>query len=454
MSRPAPTIRPFPDAAQRLRRGALAFTVIELLVSMAVLIVAILALATVFDLSSETTGRTVAHAEAMEESAAVQQRFTDLLSKIEPGLLIIESPPPTLARSEIPEGDRLFRQRRDCLVFVAMGPPGAFQSFTDPTRWTPALPTEPASSREALIYLGPGIPLTDSVPPKERPFDDDVLRIPAVEWVFAHRAILLLADDPGHVGWAPPNMNVIVNGLLGGGTLLSAAPTIRQGQMDAVVSSTAYRADGLTIIDEINRKPASDLVSATPTFAGLWDANVTPTSASLDPNALDHYPRSGFTLQPRLADFRIEWTDGRDNLGAPDYGTRWFGLRPNYAEPVPVDATGHIVADQIQYRAQCRHHAPYVADATPDERAAFETKIECSSPGDSGGPDVNERYRAVWRADTWQYRPKALRFTYRIYDAQNRLKQLASADLNEDGVADTNPIARWGQEFSIVVPIP
>jgi hypothetical protein len=94
-----------------------------------------------------------------------------------------------------------------------------------------------------------------------------------------------------------------------------------------------------------------------------------------------------------------------------------------------------------------------------NERDVFLNKIEWAKTGNDS-PDVQAAYRAVWRADTWQYRPKALRFTYRIFDAQNRLKQITSIDLNDDGKPDTDPsgraysMARYGQEFSIVVPIP
>jgi hypothetical protein len=435
-----------------VRRRAFAFTVIELLVSMGILIVAIFALATVFDMSSETTGRTVAHAEILEASAAVQQRVTDQVSKIEPGLLIIESPAPTLARSEIQGGERLFRLRHDRLVFVAMGAPGEFQSFTDPVRGTPTDPTqEPASSREALIYLGPGIPLSDATPPQELDFLAPTVGLTAVEWVFAHRAILLLTDDPLHAGWFPPDMNVIAGagGLLKGGSLASIAPDIRQGRMDAVISNTLYRASGATIIDIINSLTPAALLVAAPPIAGLWDANLTPTTASLGNTAdPDYYTRSGSTLQPRLADFRIEWTDMRDNLGVPDYGTRWFGLRPYWASPVTD-------VDAVQFKAQCRRDFTSVSIPSPeeDERLVFESKIEWSNPT-NGAANAQAAYRAIWRADTWQYRPKALRFTYRIYDAQNRLKQRTEIDLNEDGIADASDVVRWGQEFSIVVPIP
>lgn len=441
---PATGSGPSPRRSSRQMSGR-AFTLIELLVSIGVLVAAIFALAAIFDISSETTGRTVAHAELLEISAAVQQRITSQLAKIQPGLLIIDSPAPTNARAEIPGGRPLSRLRQDRLVFLALGGPGEFQSFTDPMQGTPADPSKQrASSSEALVYFGPGIPLDDT---GHQPRSLDNLT--ASEWVLAHRAILLLPSDPGHAGWAPPSMSAITS-LLNGGTLTAAASgAFYQGRMDAVVSGPGPTdvATGSTIIAAINAKNTADLLTATPSIAGLWDANLTPTTASLDtpPPAgpTDYYAYTGFTLQPRLADFRIEWTDGRTNDGVPDFGTRWFGLRPDWSDPTAA-----------KQKPQCRHDAPYAADATTDELGAFQNKIEWSNPSTGlAAPDA--AYRAIWRTDVWDYRPKALRFTYRIYDAGNRLKQTTYVDLNEDGVRDSNQlVTRLGQEFSFVVPVP
>lgn len=445
-----------PDAQPANR----AFTIVELLVSIGVLVVAIFALAAVFDISSETTGRTVAHAELLEASAAVQQRIGSQLSKIQPGLLVIESPAPTLARAEIQGGERLFRIRHDRIVFLAMGSPGEFQSCTDPTCGTPAAPAqEPAASREALVYFGPGIPLSNTPGLSERPFDSAAVQLTAAEWVLAHRAILLLLDDPGHAGWVPLDMTAFTDSLLVGGRL-SDPPTQRvyRCEMDAVRSNAAHLAEGRTLIQLISQMdPATQLLTATPVIAGLWDPNLVPTTVSLDPGKpLDYYTRSGFTLQPRLADFRIEWTDGLTNTDAavPERGTRWFGLRPYWASPLTN-------VDTVQYKAQRRRDvtSPPAPCPEEDERLAFEN-IEWSNPN-NGAEDANAAYRAIWRADTWAYRPKALRFTYRIYDAGYRLKQPMYLDLDEDGVLDRDEGASWpglvsrfGQEFSFVVPVP
>jgi hypothetical protein len=429
---------------------------------MGVLVVAMFALAAVFNISSETTSRTVSHAELLEASAAVQQRISSQLARIEPGLLIIESPKPTEARAEVQGGEELFRLRHDRIVFVAMGAPEEFQSFTDPTCGTPADPAkEPAAGREALEYFGPGIPLADTPALTERPFDSAAVHLPASEWVLVHRALVLLLDNPNHAGWAPPDMGVLTGGLLAGGHLSGPATlSIYQGAMDAVYSSPTDLGEGRTIIQFIAElNPATQLLVATPVIAGLWEPNLAPSTVSLDPAMpLDYYTHGGFTLQPRLADFRIEWTDGRSiasGAAEPARGTRWFGLRPYWNSPLTAPSS-------LQFKAQrrCDVTSPSVPSPEEEERLAFAEKIEWSNPS-NGAEDVNAAYRAIWRADTWEYRPKALRFTYRIYNASDRLKQAVHLDLDEDGVLDHDEGAAWpdlvtrfGQEFSIVVPLP
>jgi len=109
----------------------------------------------------------------------------------------------------------------------------------------------------------------------------------------------------------------------------------------------------------------------------------------------------------------------------------------------------------LPYSAQRRVDA--VTNTTQAELDAY-ARIEWSALGNASSPDA--AYRAIWRADTWDYRPKALRFTYRIYDAGNRLEQDTTVDLDEDGIYDPDDsnarrtMQRYGRRFSIVVPVP
>ncbi|MBN2561186.1 MAG: prepilin-type N-terminal cleavage/methylation domain-containing protein [Phycisphaerae bacterium] len=437
------------------------FTITELLVAVTILAVTIVAVSEIFNISSEAASRTTAHTEIMAASAAVQQRLTDALAHIEPGLLIIESPPPTGLRGDVPFGREYFRLRHDRLVFIASGSPGEFQSFTDPRRGTPEDPDEtPATGTQALVYFGPGIPLFDTGDLRPRPFDDDAYSLSGCEWVFANRSILFLLDPPSSLppDWNPPDMGVFTGG---GGMLLGGDlyEDYREGQMDVVVSDETYKADAATLVNLVLGKDISVELSSNPTIAALWEPNWCPTSATLDdPGSRDYYTHSGFAFQHGLADFRIEWTDGRRvDPANGDYRTRWFGLRPDPASSAQLGSP-------IDYLPVLREQ--YTDDTTVAEAKAFgmvgddgANLIEWSDPPVGGGSANDARYRAIWRGDTWQFRPKALRFTYRIYDANHRLKHTTEVDLDEDGDPDpdgdaTYDVARFGMEFSIVVPLP
>ena len=467
-----------PHAEPTSRR---AFTVVELLVAMAILVITVVAVTEIFDLSSEAAGRTAAHAEVLGASAAVQQRVASLLSNIKSGLLIIESPAPTGGRADIAGGPAYFRLRHDRLVFIASAAPGEFQSYTDPRRGTPDNPTPaPANSSEALIYLGPGIPLGDTGRPRlPRPFDNDAYMLPGAEWILAQRSILFVLDPPNPAvpTWTPGDMGVFTNsgGMLHGGRLgvLPAPPMLRPygvGAMDAVVSSATHRADAATLIELFRGLPISNLLSANPDARALWDANWCPTTVSLEDPAVqdygDHYTRSGWNFQPHLADLRIDWTDGRDVLVDPDgnpgggdetYETRWFGLRPDPDSPSDLSNPAALAYLPVRRQGFPDYSSP--AEAEAFGLSGGTNQIEWSNPGGIGGSAVDGAYRAVWRTDTWAFRPKALRFTYRIYDSGNRLKESANVDLNEDGEADPNAdnpaiVPRWGKEFCIVIALP
>lgn len=447
-----------------------AFTTVELLISTAILIVTMVALIEIIDISSDTAGVTASHAKILESSSAFRETVNDQLRMIEPGLLIIDCPAPTPARREVTGANAILRLRHDRLVFIASGAPEEFQSITFPTGATLADPilNQPASSPEALVYFGPGIPLADAANnnlPRQLATSDSLsVSLTAAEWVFLHRSILLLVDDPGVADgwWDPPDMSVLngAGGLLNGGDLGDVPPIFDalNCEMDAIHSTAGgLRANASTLVDLIQAKNAStDLLTATPSIAALWEPSWAPTTTTADPTkaatAPDYYTRSGFNFIPGLADFRIEWTDGRRvDPANRDYRTRWFGLFPDAA---------HVGdPEDLPYIASRRQNVPANADTTAEERLVFQNEIEWSNPS-SGGVDTSAAYRAIWRRDTWQYRPKALRFTYRLYDARNRIKHVTQSDLNEDGLSDiggpSDPenAVRFGKEFSVIVPIP
>src|SRR5690606_38112603 len=71
-------------------------------------------------------------------------------------------------------------------------------------------------------------------------------------------------------------------------------------------------------------------------------------------------------------------------------------------------------------------------------RPAYE-EIEWPTGGQPG-ESTTAAYRAIWRGDTWQYRPRALRFTYRLYDANERLRQATEVDFNRNGQPDPDGV--------------
>lgn len=459
--------------------GRRAFTLIELMVSIALLVAVILMVSQIFSITSEAAGITTAQSEVFSAAAAFREHMTKLLSKIEPGLLIIESPPLTAARFETPGGERFYRQRHDRIVFVASGGLGEFQSTTDPTRGMPVPMgtlnenSTPATSSQALILVGPGITRLYGGLPIENTFLGDAT-VPASEWILAQRTILL-GIDPQSSDF--PNGPFVANTptidaaflVDGANQVRPLHQSFRDVDFDAVrpvnyVAGPA--ANAATLIGRLagvgvttgNPTPAASVFS--PLLWGLWQMNYTPPTASgANVNLPDHYSRNGFNFLEHVADFRIEWTDGRainagGQFGNPvDIRTRWFGLRP---DPDATPSAGGV--DTLPQRSALRANFP--ASTTLAEAAVFGIPGGAGSRVEAWSTGANARYRAVWRNDTWEFRPKALRFTFRVYDSHNRLARQSPLDLDEDGIDDDSEnaslpsvVKRYGQEFSIVIPL-
>jgi hypothetical protein len=433
---------------------------------MVLLAAIIFAVSQIFTISSDAANRTNAHSEIIEAAAAIHQQLTADLSKIAAptglGLLIIESPTPTLARVETTSGPRYFRLRQDRLVFVASGNANEYQSFTH--RWAASYVGEdraPPAGSQALLYFGPGIPVSREGTPL--PFDDNVVALAASQWSFVRRAIVLLNQIPPDTDatWTPLTMASFNTGMLTNGPI---DPGFYNNTYDAIVSGGGLNADANTLLTLIAGKVFPSNINSNP-IASVWQPNLSPITASLrDPLAADYYTKSAFTFQPRLADFRIEWTDGRrvDPVNG-NFNTRWFGLAPD-----PTQTVDFTNPDSLKFQARMRGVASAAnpsnpnaianPDNPPTETADF-AHIEWSPTGVTSDP--NAQYRAIWRgADYDNYKPRALRFTFRLYDAGNRLKfNNSTLDLNEDGVADvsgarTVTAARYGQEFSFVIQLP
>ncbi len=485
-------------------RTRFAFTLLEVLVSVALLAITVAAVSSIFTISSDSAARAAANADVMRASSALRDRLSDQLAKVaHEGLFIIDSPNPTTPRAEtlVNKFQRGYRLRHDRLVSLNIGDVHEYVSHTDPFKGDPLNPTaRPATSAEAIVYFGPGTPLTGGrlTPAVPRPLANDAnplgFSLTAQEWFFIHRATLLLNErDPNNpTPWNPPNMTMLASG---NAFTMPAALVVPYsfywlGQMDAIVSAPpALPASVQTISRLIANNPLTDFHGTAPNIAGLWEPSFAPSTVStLNPNDRDFYTRGGANFIAGMADFRIEWTDGKqvnpndpdgpdDLLGTWDDGIelRWFGLRPD----PDFDVSDAVLDDLSSPGAGTPPLIPYIAitkqaylaanpaAATPDELLAFgvapgsQNQIEWTS---HSGADESAAYRAFWRADTWQHRPKALRFTYRIYDAGNRLKHSTTVDLDQDGDFDPDDGGpandderrvgiRYGREFSIVVPM-
>jgi len=499
------------------------FTLIELMVSIALLVAVILLVAQIFDISTRAAGRTNAQSEVFAAAAAYRERMTADVSRMLPGFLVIDSPPPTPVRAEVPGGEAIFRLRQDRLMFVAGGAPGQYESLTDPTRGEPdssvtvppgrLRPSQwvPTASSAALMYYGPAEPLDAGGNPRRLDLVGDPRPPSASEWVYVNRALLIGSDANAGVGywtsvpaptpspaWWPQYVQwknnldadaVTFQNLLGSLAAMTAGNLPAgyfNGQMDVFFRATSPAIGQITateFIDRLNAKMTGIGLGSYPgsQIEGLWQLGEAPLTATLrDPTAFDYYKRNGANFMPRMADIRIEWTDGLPinppppftATGNPDLRTRWFGLMSDPGNnPNPANQTG---LNSLNYAAVRRGNvgvlnyygggapagvsaADYnlVRDAYANDTDTFNGQIESAI---SNG--ANASYRAVWRKDNWQLRPKALRITYRLFDVRNKLESDSTVDLDDDGLPDpegtSTPyvVKRYGQEFSVVIPVP
>ncbi len=440
------------------RRG---FTMVELMVAIGILLAAILAVSRIFTISSDVTSRTASHAELIEAAAGVRERLAAELARLAPdSLLIIESPRPTSARADIPNDRRLFRMRHDRLVFVTHSSNlSAYQSHTHRWAVTPATADRaPPTSGQSIVYFGPTIAV--QADGTEFSFEDDPTALAGSQWTYGHRNTLLFTEVPPNSdpAWTPMTTNAFETMLTGS----PLAATLREGRTDVLIDSDSASVEGSYVArfsDFIRNKTFADLLSPTPSIRALWEPHLTPTSFSLlDPAERDFYTRLGGALRHGMADVRIEWTDGRrvnptdPNPANRNFNTRWFGLFPDGTQDVDLTQP-----DNLTYYASRRQNA--VGDTTASENQTFADQIEWSPFANAA--NVDAAYRAVWRADTWAFRPKAIRVTMRLYDGANRLKDTSTIDLDEDGDPDPDGAAlppfvvtRYGIEHSFVLPVP
>lgn len=488
--------RKYKDAA----RGG--FTLIEALIAVGLLVVLFAAVSQTFTIATEANGRIRAQAEMFEAAAAFENAVRDKISKLKPGLLIIDSPEPLGSvaplRADIPNGPQTVTLRHDRLVFIAQGDPGAFESVTDlnvpsvnnANNNVGAVPTpigtgRAYSSGEALVFFGPSNPDGRQLSMQPLPFIAVNTGISGREWVVSQRLVLLGAPAGAFRSFSEVNFGgfafqPLLEYPLGGFANGSPDDAIYYGEMDAVQETA----------DQLLTRITSVLLTTGGPVDGLWHLNFAPTSLHTNINAdvrpslggssdtAYYYRRAGFSLLPRIADLRIEWTDGSavdpipTNLAVPgqprEPATQWFGqfrdTSSNADWDLP-DAIGGTEGDVTPKQLWLNAFGPPVVNALQAEVGVYGTgggyaasvtnQIEQWGAGQVANATGPHHYRVGWLANTWQFRPKALRFTFRVYDSADRIVS--------DEVVNTTPwqnatpsglVRRWGQEFSFVVAVP
>jgi len=453
------------SSIRRVRRRR-AFTLIEALVAIALMVAVMLAIARVFEMTSLASGRTIGQSETVEAAATFEQAVRTQIARIKSdspdSLLVIESPTPLTDQYETADGAPVFSMRHDRLVFIAQhNEPEGFRSLTDRSIPSNNPPIGPGagqdrltfSSPEALIYFGPG-----------DPDGRGLLNAPAKDWLISQRIVLLGARRPAPAtprftsfsGDVPPVQYPLFPGM-------SVYPALLRCGIDAVEETS----------DELVTRVALNPINSSP---GLWDLTVCPTSVTVsDPTDPAFYGRAAFNLVPRIADLRIEWTDGSAVDPRPAVGgglqnpaTQWFGqnrdtvgnrgfLRPRD----PSGPSGDVCSKrEWLWQFDPVPPGPVLPESAP---TAFGHPV-VGTLGQIETEGVNA-YRAVWNRGTWAFRPKALRFTFRVYDSQNHLSETDTYNQTPWAAIPTwlspndprtrgGRVRRYGLEYSFVVRLP
>ncbi|MFO0972118.1 MAG: hypothetical protein U1A27_01590 [Phycisphaerae bacterium] len=416
-----------------------------------------LAVAQVFNMASITSGRTIAQAEMIEAAHAFESAVRDSIRKLAPSsLLIIESPTPVanlpdVAGGRVSGGGPLpaIPVRHDRLVFLATstGPAGAFESVTDRSiASATGLARLTFTAPDALLYIGPGRPIYRD--------DADGRTLDAIEsrqWIVARRAVLFDAAPSA----GAPRFTSFTGEVPPAQYPLGGLPVVPPRDIYACGIDAVQETAGAFLARVISDNPP-----LLPNSPGLWQENLCPAEVN-DARPLAptdnpiYYRRAGFALQPRIADIRIEWTDGAvvDPTANPD--TQWFGQRRDAAGAPGWTAPGAGASSGDPCSKRMWLSVFDAAGTLADSGAgAFGNPTLGPAPGaiELESPTA---YRAVWTAATWAFRPTALRFTFRAFDAQGRISSEENIDttLPPDGTPDVTA-RRYGLVYSFVVPLP
>lgn len=414
-----------PRQRRHARRSA--FTLAELMVSVAILLVAMLAVGYIFSGVSKTSSLTMANIELNDALAVIQQTMQADLQTLAPVVFLIHSPEPENRSARDFTGEPLLTQNRsDAFTCVSSGPPRLFQSYWNPAVYSP----------DAILFYGHGMELYNKTL-RDSPnlFDR----------VYCRRAVLLVpnlfpAKDPswGHgMGRTDPNY---LPPMSYGTTLWDSAnafnflnTNIQWSRVDVIQQHTAT---DLAI-------RMRDLVKNGEPYRALIARNLAPAEPPTDPNYVSERGLHCFNLLHHVGDVIVEWTDGSmaNPLAAANHPDRlrlqWFGRGRD------VDGNGLIrTAIQLEGSTDVVSYTAWIAQQPGKVRPFAENALAPTTDGtppEKGASSPLGVYMAAWTEQSWAYRPKAIRMTVRLYDVNKRFR-------------DDND--RLGKEFSFVLRVP
>jgi len=388
-----------------------AFTLAELLVAVAVMVLLMLAVANIFGLVQRSSSLTAANIDVLDKLRTISGVIrSDIESINKTAYLLIrteEFPPvPQLFDTAdypyprvtdpaaTPKKTDLALARADVFAFYKSAPQQ--RSVMDLAELT--------GGSNALITYGHGLP--GRVDPAT-----NMIAAPAVlnaglvisDWVLSRRAVLVLPSVSALSTWqvAPPAHP----GVLG---MNAGVSQLSESQVDVLVDSLNLLVDDVHTAAAAATDPNSLLM--------LWDRPKVPVAVDAAT-----YRRACFLLAEHVGDFIVEWTDGSTvdpglDLANPnddvDTRTQWFGWERD------ANLDGAITAGSGDVFSKTRWLAQWGALPTDLIYTTFAGSIEIERT------DLNSpHYCAVWTTHLGDpdYAPRAIRIILRLYDSQKRL---------------------------------
>lgn len=429
------------------------------MVSVAVLVLVMLAVSTIFNTVTQTSSLTTADIEISDTVDAIRRTMQADLNALAPGAMLLFIPGPEVDDAgdplrDLPTEPAVAQARTSALTFLASGSPGQFESY-----WNPQV-----TSSEAFITYRHGLGLPTDGPVWGDPnytLDQvrSALRTPRMMFnrILSRRAILLVPDELtgtaelddqwghglGEPLYYPPNCLGIDN----------------WGTADAF--EQLHQSYKLSLVDVMQMRTAAKFIerlrSVTGNYAALIADNYTPMMMPVRPEDRGQFC---FNLAPHIGEFIIEWTDGSRVNNDPTLPIQWFGLGRDMdgdgdVEPGTGDVISYYLYRELGLQTGETVPADDVIHLTPFgiEQGMRSTPQNEANPSVPYGSSIGGGfgYWAVWSYYNWQYRPKLLRVTLWLYDSNKRIRKATDPNSPEQALY---PDERLGQQRSFILEVP